>query len=161
MKSAEVEFPKYIDSQRLLLNAREDFESMGFDYVIVDTPPILTLVNLIALFFADRVIMPVNNSSKAIAGVTGVAEDLALVRRATRRPIKVNLVITKDMGTIASRRIAKRLGSNFEALMLKTTIPRGTVMERAEDANQSILSHDSKSRQAEAYRALAKEVKNL
>ena len=135
-------------------------EAYGFDYILIDCPPALSLLTVNALVAAHSVLVPLQCEFFALEGLS----QLMLTIRDVRRSANPNLRIEGVVLTMHDRR--NRLTAQVEAdaranmgdLVMKTTIPRNVRISEAPSYALPVLTYDSASKGAEAYRALAREV---
>jgi chromosome partitioning protein len=139
---------------------RPEMDAYGFDYILIDCPPALSLLTVNALVAAHSVLVPLQCEFFALEGLS----QLMLTIRDVRRSANPNLRIEGVVLTMHDRR--NRLTAQVEAdaranmgdLVMKTTIPRNVRISEAPSYALPVLTYDSASKGAEAYRALAREV---
>lgn len=135
-------------------------DAFGFDYILIDCPPALSLLTVNALVACHAVLVPLQCEFFALEGLS----QLMLTIRDVRRSANPNLRIEGVVLTMHDRR--NRLTIQVEAdaratmgeLVLNTTIPRNVRISEAPSHAMSILGYDPSSKGAEAYRALAREI---
>jgi chromosome partitioning protein len=139
---------------------RPEMDVYGFDYILIDCPPALSLLTVNALVACDSVLVPLQCEFFALEGLS----QLMLTIRDVRRSANPNLRIEGVVLTMHDRR--NRLTAQVEAdartnmgdLVMKTTIPRNVRISEAPSHALPVLTYDPSSKGAEAYRALAKEI---
>lgn len=139
---------------------RPAMDAYGFDYILIDCPPALSLLTVNALVAAHSVLVPLQCEFFALEGLS----QLMLTIRDVRRSANPNLRIEGVVLTMHDRR--NRLTAQVEAdaranmgdLVMKTTIPRNVRISEAPSYALPVLTYDSASKGAEAYRALAREI---
>ena len=139
---------------------RPAMDGYGFDYVLIDCPPALSLLTVNALVAAHSVLVPLQCEFFALEGLS----QLMLTIRDVRRSANPNLRIEGVVLTMHDRR--NRLTAQVEAdaranmgdLVMKTTIPRNVRISEAPSYALPVLTYDPGSKGAEAYRALAREI---
>ena len=161
MGLAEIELSMVIDSNRLLLHRLPEIETLGYDVVVIDTPPVLTLLKLIALFASNKVIIPTTPSEYATDGIEGIIEELAAVQERVQKDIAVKILYARVDNTKISATVRTELRNTFDGYVFNAEIPEATIMQRAERAAQSILRYAPKSAPALAYAELMTEVTEL
>lgn len=135
-------------------------DQFGFDYILIDCPPALSLLTVNALVACHAVLVPLQCEFFALEGLS----QLMLTIRDVRRSANPNLRIEGVVLTMHDRRnkltvqVEADARATMGALVLKTTIPRNVRISEAPSHAMSILSYDSASKGAEAYRALAQEI---
>jgi chromosome partitioning protein len=158
MGLAEIELSMVIDSNRLLLHRLPEIEGLAYDVVVIDTPPVLTLLKLIALFASNKVIIPTTPSEYATDGIEGIIEELGAVQERAHKDIAVKILYARVDNTKITETVRDELKQAFNGYVFYTEIPEATIMQRAERAAQSILRYAPKSAPAVAYAELMKEV---
>ena len=158
MALAEIELSMVIDSNRLLLHRLPEIEELGYEIVVIDTPPVLTLLKLIALFASNKVIIPTTPSEYATDGIEGIIEELGAVQERAHKAIAVKILYARVDNTKIADTVRDELKQAFNGYVFTTEIPEATIMQRAERSAQSILRYAPKSAPAIAYAELMKEV---
>jgi chromosome partitioning protein len=131
-----------------------------FDYVFIDTPPSLGLLTLNALVAADAVLIPLNCEYFALEGLADLVATLRRVR-ATLNPsldIAGVLLTMHDERTNLGQQVAGDIRAFFQERVYTTVIPRNIRLGEAPSHGMPAILYDVKSRGAEAYLALAREV---
>ena len=131
-----------------------------FDYVFIDTPPSLGLLTLNALVAADEVIIPLTCEYFALEGVAELMATLERVRGSLNRELAVAgvLLTMADQRTNLGRQVASEVRSFFKDRVFETTIPRNIRLGEAPSHGLPVILYDVRSKGAEAYLALAREV---
>jgi chromosome partitioning protein len=113
-----------------------------------------------ALLAADSVLVPIQCEFFALEGVSELMDTIDRVREAFRHPLKLEgiLLTMYDERTNLTRQVAQDLNEFFAGDVLKTIIPRSIRLAEAPSFGKPILLYDVRSRGAEAYIKLAKEI---
>lgn len=159
LAGAEVEL---IDVEGREFYLRKVLESVrqNYDYVIIDCPPSLGLLNINALAAADSVIVPIQCEYFALEGVTDLWDTLVRIRRGLNPSLAVEgfLLTMYDERTNLSNQVVSDLRDFLGMQVFKTIIPRNIKLAEAPSYGKPIILYDIKSRGAESYLNLAKEV---
>jgi chromosome partitioning protein len=141
---------------RLKLNAVRD----QYKFILIDCPPALDLLTLNALMAADSVLVPIQCEFFALEGVSELLDTLDRVRDSFHHQIRLEgiLLTMFDDRTNLTRQVAEDLREFFGADVFKTVIPRSIRLAEAPSFGKPILLYDPKSKGAESYIQLAKEV---
>ncbi len=141
--------------QAVLAEVVDDFE-----YIIIDCPPSLGVLTLNALTAANTLLVPVQCEYFALEGVTELFDTLARIRRALNPDLVIEGVLLTmfDERTNLSGAVAKDLRDFYGDQVLKTVIPRNVRLAEAPSYGKPIMLYDIRSRGAESYLQLAKEV---
>ena len=131
-----------------------------FHYIILDCPPSLGLLTINGLTAADSLLVPIQCEYYALEGVTELFDTLARLRRELnpRLAIEGLLLTMYDERTNLSAAVAKDLRDFYGSQVLKTVIPRNVRLAEAPSFGKPILLYDPRSRGAESYGQLAKEI---
>jgi chromosome partitioning protein len=131
-----------------------------FDYILVDTPPSLGLLTLNALVGADAVFIPLNCEYFALEGLADLVATLRRVRAAFNPSLDIAgvLMTMYDERTNLGQQVSRDIRAFFEDRVFKTVIPRNIRLGEAPSHGIPAILYDVKSRGAEAYLALAREV---
>jgi chromosome partitioning protein len=131
-----------------------------FDYVLIDCPPALDLLTLNALMAADAVLVPIQCEFFALEGVSELMDTIDRVRDAFGHPLAIGgiLLTMFDDRTNLTRQVANDLREFFKEQVFKTIIPRSVRLAEAPSFGKPILTYDPRSKGAESYIKLAKEI---
>jgi chromosome partitioning protein len=141
---------------------RERIASIRDDYrfVLIDCPPALDLLTLNALLAADSVLVPIQCEFFALEGISELMDTIDRVRESFGHAIEVGgiLLTMFDDRTNLTRQVAADLKSFFKDQVFRTVIPRSVRLAEAPSFGKPILAYDPRSRGAESYIQLAKEI---
>lgn len=141
---------------------REALASLRDDYmfVVLDCPPALDLLTLNALVAADSVLIPMQAEYFALEGVSELMDTMDRVRQSFNPALTVEGVVLTmfDERTNLAQQVAQELKSYFGEKLLTTTIPRNVRLAEAPSYGKPALLYDPRSRGAESYIRLAKEI---
>jgi chromosome partitioning protein len=131
-----------------------------FDYVFVDCPPSLGLLTVNALAAADAVLIPLQCEYFALEGVSELMSTMRRVQRALNPRLEIEgvLLTMVDERTNLTQQVMGEIRQHFKDKVFRTTIPRSVRLGEAPSFGKPILLYDIRSRGAEAYLDLAKEV---
>ncbi len=134
----------------------------NFDYLIIDCPPSLSLLTVNALTAADSVLVPIQCEYFALEGVTELFDTLARLRRVLNPALTIEgLLLTMfDERTNLSTAVSQDLRDFYGSQVLETVIPRNVRLAEAPSFGKPIILYDIRSRGADAYMKLAKEIMN-
>src|ERR1051325_5297382 len=131
-----------------------------YRYILIDCPPALDLLTLNALIAADSVLVPIQCEFFALEGISELMDTIERIREGFHHPLQVEgiLLTMFDDRTNLARQVAADLKSFFGDQVLSTVIPRSVRLAEAPSFGKPILSYDVRSRGAESYIKLAKEI---
>ena len=131
-----------------------------YDYILLDCPPALDLLTLNALVAADSVLIPIQCEFFALEGISQLMDTIDRVKDSFARPLKIEgiLLTMYDERTNLARQVAEDLKDFFTDQVLTTIIPRSIRLAEAPSYGKPILMYDPRSRGAESYIRLAKEI---
>ena len=141
-----------------LLNSVREY----FHYVIVDCPPSLGILTVNGLTAADSLLVPIQCEYFALEGVTELFETLARLKRELNPDLTIEglLLTMYDERTNLSSAVAKDLRDFYGPQVLNTVIPRNVTLAEAPSFGKPVILYDPKSRGAQSYQELAKEILN-
>ncbi len=131
-----------------------------YDFIIVDCPPSLGLLTINSLTAADSLLVPIQCEYYALEGVTELFDTLARLRRGLNPQLTIEglLLTMYDERTNLSAAVAQDLRDFYGTQVLKTVIPRNVRLAEAPSYGKPIILYDIRSRGAESYIQLAKEI---
>ena len=131
-----------------------------YDYVFVDCPPSLGLLTLNALTAADGLIIPLQCEYFALEGISELMSTLRRVQHGLNPGLEIDgvLLTMVDERTNLSQQVMGEIRAHFKEKVFRTTIPRSVRLGEAPSFGKPILLYDIRSKGAEAYLDLAKEV---
>ena len=131
-----------------------------YDFILIDCPPALDLLTLNALIAADSVLVPIQCEFFALEGISELMDTIQRIRDSFEHPLEIEgiLLTMFDDRTNLTRQVANDLRDFFGAKVFQTVIPRSIRLAEAPSHGQTILAYDVRSRGAESYIRLAKEI---
>ena len=131
-----------------------------FEFIVLDCPPALDLLTLNALVAADGVLIPMQAEYFALEGVSELLDTIERIRVALNPPLTVDGVVLTmfDDRTNLAQQVAEELKKYFGEKLCTTTIPRNIRLAEAPSYGKPALLYDVRSRGAESYIRLAKEL---
>jgi chromosome partitioning protein len=151
-----------VDIQRREFRLRERIAPIRNDYsfILIDCPPALDLLTLNALVAADAVLVPIQCEFFALEGISELMDTIDRVRESFDHLLAIQgiLLTMFDDRTNLTRQVAADLREFFGDQVFRTVIPRSVRLAEAPSFGKPILAYDPRSRGAEAYIRLAKEI---
>jgi chromosome partitioning protein len=131
-----------------------------FDYVLIDCPPSLGLLNLNALVAADALLVPMQCEFYALEGVSHLIRTVERVRKALNPELEIQGVVLTmfDKRNRLSGLVAEDVRGYFGSKVYNTVIPRNVRVSEAPSHGKPVLLYDIESAGAKAYIHLASEV---
>ena len=131
-----------------------------YDFIIIDCPPSLGLLNTNALTAADSVIIPVQCEYYALEGVTQLLLTIRLVQQLFNRDLMIEGVVLTmyDARTKLSVEVQQEVRQHFKDRVYKNYIPRNVKLSEAPSRGMSIFEYDVRCEGAKAYAGLSNEV---
>jgi len=176
VRSTELAFLSLLPSNRDLVGAevelvstdRREFRLAGklephsgeFDYVLIDCPPSLGLLTVNALTAADGVLVPVQCEYLALEGVSELLATVARVRESLNPRLSIAGILPTmwDERTNLSRQVLEELRRYFGEKVFRQVVPRNVRLAEAPSHGKPILLYDVRSKGAEAYLGVAREL---
>jgi chromosome partitioning protein len=159
LTGAEIEMvplPHREERLRTLIASARD----RYDYIFIDCPPSLGLLTLNALVAADAILIPLHCEYFALEGLAELVGTIRRVRAALNPALDIEgvLLTMVDERTNLGQQVAGEVRQFFKEKVFRTVIPRNVRLGEAPSHGMPVLLYDVKSRGAEAYLALAREV---
>jgi chromosome partitioning protein len=131
-----------------------------YHYILIDCPPALDLLTLNALLASDAVLIPIQCEFFALEGISELLDTIDRIRDSFHHKIALEgiLLTMYDDRTNLTRQVAADLREFFKKEVCKTVIPRSIRLAEAPSFGKPIALYDPKSKGAESYIQLAKEI---
>ena len=131
-----------------------------YDYLLVDCPPSLDILTVNALIAANSILIPIQCEYFALEGVSELMETVRQIRRLRNPELEIEGVLLTmfDERTNLSHQVMEDLREFFGKQLFSTIIPRNVRLGEAPSHGRPILLYDIKSKGAESYIRLAKEI---
>ena len=132
----------------------------GYDYVIIDSPPSLSLLTVNGMIAADYLVLPVQTEFYALEGVAQLLESMAMVKKAMNPKLKLLGVLASiyDKRTSLSAEVLAEVRKYFKEKVFAATIPRNVRVAEAPSHGVPVGAYDKFSKGAKAYKEFAREV---
>lgn len=132
-----------------------------YDLIFVDCPPSLELLTLNGLCAADGILIPVQCEYFALEGLSDLMSTLRMVKRRMNPRLEIfGVALTMyDGRTNFSAQVAQEVRRHFPGKVYATVIPRNVRLAEAPSHGLPVTAYDRTSRGAQAYRAMAEEIK--
>lgn len=159
LAGAEIELVPRISRENRLKRALEPARSR-FDFILIDCPPSLGLLTINALTAADSILIPIQCEYYALEGLTQLMDTFKLVREALNPALEVEGVLLTmfDGRTNLSIQVVEDVKRFFRGKVYRSIITRNVRLSEAPSHGLPITMYDGKSKGAEAYVDLAREV---
>ena len=159
LAGAELEMDKIGNGKEELLKKALEPVKNQYDYIIIDCPPSLGLLNTNALTAADSVLIPVQCEYYALEGVTQLLLTIRLVQQTSNPKLKIEgiLMTMFDIRTRLSVEVSQEVRQTFGKLVYQCSIPRNVKLSESPSRGLSIFEYDIKSSGAKFYSDLTKE----
>lgn len=132
----------------------------AYDYVFLDCPPSLGLLTLNALVAADSLLVPLQAEYFALEGISELMSTTERVKQRLNPTLAIEgvLLTMTDERTNLSQQVIAEIRRHFKDKVFRTMIPRSIRLGEAPSFGKPILLYDIRSRGAQAYLDLAKEL---
>ncbi|ANB56330.1 sporulation initiation inhibitor protein soj [Anoxybacillus sp. B7M1] len=159
LAGAEIELVSVVSREILLKKALEPLKNV-YDFVLIDCPPSLGLLTLNALTAADAVLIPVQCEYYALEGLSQLLNTIRLVQKHLNTQLKLEGVVLTmlDARTNLGLQVIQEVKKYFREKVYDTIIPRNVRLSEAPSHGKPIILYDVRSKGAEVYLELAKEV---
>src|SRR5580692_10787967 len=131
-----------------------------FQFIVLDCPPALDLLTLNALVAADSVLIPMQGEYFALEGISELLDTIERIRAALNPSLAIEGVVLTmfDDRTNLAQQVKSELQNHFGEKLCTTTIPRNIRLAEAPSHGKPALVYDPRSKGAESYIRLAKEI---
>jgi chromosome partitioning protein len=159
LANVEVQMTEMKDKFLLLKHAINEVLD-DYDYIIIDSPPSLSLLTVNGMIAAEYLLIPVQTEFYALEGVAQLLESMNLVRKAMNPDLKLLGVLATmyDRRTVLSSQVLAEIKKHFKEKVFDTTIPRNVRLAEAPSHGVPIGQYDRFSKGAKAYKSLSEEV---
>ncbi|WP_068792325.1 ParA family protein [Brevibacillus laterosporus] len=159
LAGAEIELVPTISREIRLKKALEVVKD-NYDFVIIDCPPSLGILTVNSLTASDSVIIPIQCEYYALEGLSQLLNTVRLVQKHLNANLAIEgvLLTMLDARTNLGIQVIDEVKKYFQDKVYQTIIPRNVRLSEAPSHGQVIISYDPRSRGAEVYTELAKEV---
>lgn len=159
LAGAEIELVPTISREIRLKKSLSQVRGM-FDYVLIDCPPSLGILTINSLTAADSVLIPIQCEYYALEGLSQLLNTVRLVQKHLNKSLQIEGVLLTmfDARTNLGIQVIEEVKKYFQQKVYQTIIPRNVRLSEAPSHGQSIITYDPRSKGAEVYLELAKEV---
>jgi chromosome partitioning protein len=151
-----------VEAERREFRLRDAIEPLRdrFQFIVLDCPPALDLLTLNALVAADSVLIPMQAEYFALEGISELLDTVERIRGALNPELSVEGVVLTmfDDRTSLAKQVSAELKKYFGEKLCGTSIPRNIRLAEAPSHGKPALLYDVRSRGAESYIRLAKEI---
>ncbi len=155
----EIELIQMIARERVLKKALAAFKD-NYDYIFIDCPPSLGLLTINALTAADAVLIPVQTEYYALEGLSALMNTIKLIKQDLNPDLAIEGVLLTmfDSRNNLAGQVAGEVRKYFGNKVFTTVIHRNVALSEAPSHGKPVLLYDIRSRGAQSYLELAKEV---
>jgi len=149
-----------IEDREFRLRQRLEPIRQDYRFILLDCPPALDLLTLNALIAADAVLVPIQCEFFALEGISELIDTVERIRDSFNHPLEIEgiLLTMFDDRTNLTKQVAQDLKEFFKDQVFRTVIPRSIRLAEAPSFGKPIIGYDPRSRGAESYIQLAKEI---
>ncbi len=162
LSSADIELISNEKRSFLLHDALRQtaMDAFTLDYILIDCPPSLNLLTVNAMIAAHSILVPLQSEFFALEGLSQLMLTIREVRQSGNKDLRIEGVVLTmyDRRNNLSQQVESDARNNLGDLVFKTVIPRNVRVSEAPSFAMPVLTYDSASKGASAYRALAKEL---
>lgn len=159
LAGAEIELVPTISREVRLKRALDEVRDQ-YDFILIDCPPSLGLLTINSLTASDSVLIPVQCEYYALEGLSQLLNTVRLVQKHLNQDLMIEgvLLTMLDARTNLGLQVIQEVKKYFQNKVYQTVIPRNIRLSEAPSHGQPIIIYDPRSRGAEVYLDLAKEV---
>ncbi|MDQ0339285.1 chromosome partitioning protein [Caldalkalibacillus uzonensis] len=159
LAGAEIELVPTI-SREIRLKKALQLVKEDYDFILIDCPPSLGILTINSLTAADSVLIPIQCEYYALEGLSQLLNTIRLVQKHLNKQLTIEgvLLTMLDARTNLGIQVIEEVKKYFREKVYQTVIPRNVRLSEAPSHGKSIIDYDPKSKGAEVYMELAKEV---
>ena len=159
LAGAEIELVPTISREIRLKKSLQLVQHL-FDYILIDCPPSLGILTVNSLTASDSVIIPIQCEYYALEGLSQLLNTVRLVQKHLNTSLQIEGVLLTmfDARTNLGIQVIEEVKKYFQQKVYQTIIPRNVRLSEAPSHGQAIITYDPRSKGAEVYLELAKEV---
>ncbi|CAI3378205.1 AAA family ATPase [Enterococcus cecorum] len=159
LAGAEIELTSMMARESRLKLALNEIKD-DYDYILIDCPPSLGHLTINAFTASDSILIPVQCEYYALEGLSQLLNTVRLVQKHFNPDLAIEGVLLTmfDARTNLGAEVVEEVRRYFQEKVYETVIPRNVRLSEAPSHGLSIIDYDIRSKGAEVYQALAKEV---
>ena len=159
LAGAEIELVASMSRETKLKKAIDKIKN-EYDFVIIDCPPSLGLLTINSLTAANSILVPIQCEFYALEGLSQLLKTITLSQDNLNQDLVLEGVVLTmfDSRTNLSGQVVQEVKNHFQQKVFKTIIPRNVRLSEAPSFGRPVIKYDPKSKGAEVYYNLAKEV---
>ena len=159
LAGAEIELTSMMARESRLKSALEDVND-EYDFILIDCPPSLGHLTINAFTASDAILIPVQCEYYALEGLSQLLNTVRLVQKHFNPELEIEGVLLTmfDARTNLGAEVVEEVRRYFQEKVYDTIIPRNVRLSEAPSHGKPIIDYDPRSKGAEVYQALAKEV---
>ncbi len=159
LTGAEIELVGMENREKRLKTVLQGVED-EYEFILIDCPPSLGLLTLNALAVCQSVLIPMQCEYYALQGLSHLLKTLKLVKRSLNPDLRVEgiLLTMFDSRTLLAGQVRDQVKKYFKDFLVKTIIPRNVRLSEAPSHGKPVVLYASRSRGADSYIELAKEI---
>ena len=159
LAGVEMEIASMPDREQLLKNVITPVKDK-YEFILIDCPPSLSLMTINALVAADEILIPIQAEFYSLEGLSQLVRTVRIISRKQNPGLRIlGILLTMfDGRTNLSLQVEEEVKKYFGSKVFKTVIPRSVKLSEAPSFGEPILTYAPKSKGAEAYKKLSREV---
>lgn len=159
LAGAEIELVQTLSREHRLKRSLQGIRDI-YDYILIDCPPSLGVLTVNSLTAANSVLIPIQCEFYALEGLGQLLNTIRIVQKHLNKRLEIEGVLLTmfDGRTNLSVQVMEEVKKYFQEKVYRTVIPRNVRLSEAPSHGMTILDYDARSRGAECYIELAKEV---
>jgi len=159
LAGAEIELTSMMARESRLKTALSELHA-NYDFILIDCPPSLGHLTINAFTASDAILIPVQCEYYALEGLSQLLNTVRLVQKHFNPSLEIEGVLLTmfDARTNLGAEVVEEVRRYFQEKVYDTVIPRNVRLSEAPSHGLSIVDYDIRSKGAEVYQALAKEV---
>lgn len=159
LTGAELELIDTEDRELILKNVLSEVKHI-FDYILIDSPPSLSLLTLNALCAADSVLIPLQCEYYALEGISKIVHTIDIVKNSLNPGLQIEGVLLTmfDARNNLSKQVSEEIRGHFGDKAFETVIPRNVRLSESPSFAKPVILYDIQSKGSVSYMNLAREM---
>ena len=159
LSGAEIELASVPGREMILKEAIGELKK-PYDYILIDCPPSLSIITLMALTAANSVIVPVQAHYLALNGIAQLRDTISLVRKRMNPQLNIGGVIVTqyDNRRLIDKEVLESLTAAFPGKVFETTVSNSVALVEAPSFGKDIFEYKPNSKPAAQYEAIVNEI---
>jgi len=159
LSAAEVQLVNEVAREQVLASALRKVRD-EYDVILIDCQPSLGLLTVNAFVAAEEILIPIQCEYYALEGLSQLLKNIQMIQKHLNSKLRISTILLTmyDARTNLAFQVAEEVREHFPEETLGVKIPRSVRISEAPSYQQTVITYDSSSTGARAYREAAQEL---